>query len=119
MCQEVRVTAGAMLMSALCTRVGGGLALVAGSAAALYAVAGGSTITAWVLLGLTAYSALTTILLLVRRANPMRPAAAAAPMRAPARTQVARVLETRPAPALPAAPATQVTTTYTSAHRSA
>lgn len=78
---------------------------VVGSGVALYAVAGGSTITAWALLGLTGYSAITTILLLAKRANPVRQAPAAVPVRRPARTavraQAAIVAHTTPT--LPAA----------------
>ena len=85
---------------------GAGLLITAvvGSGVALYAVAGGSTVTAWALLGLTGYSAITTILLLAKRANPVRTVAPRPqPARAPARTTTARVLASRTTPALPAA----------------
>lgn len=78
---------------------------VLGSGAGLYAVAGGSTITAVALLALTAYSAITTIALLARRASPIRQPAAPDPRRTPARTSAIQVLavEAATVPALPAA----------------
>ncbi|MEU0516664.1 hypothetical protein [Streptosporangium sp. NPDC006007] len=77
--------------------------VVLGSGMGLYAVAGGSTVTAWALLGLTGYSAITTIALLARRASPVRQTTPPMPARTPARTTTARVLASRTTPALPAA----------------
>lgn len=102
MCQEVKVTAGAMLAMTLGTR--GMLAVVgaAGIGMSMYALATSSTAVAVAFMVMSTYSAIATIMLLARRANPVRQAAPAPARPAPRRTH-ARVIASRTAPALDAA----------------
>jgi len=102
MCKPpAKVGAGALLVTLVGPRAIVGTLATVGCGAALVAVAG-SMLNAYVLMGLTGYAAITTAMLLVRRANAgvrviAQPEPAAAPVRAPV-----RVLEARPLLALPA-----------------
>ena len=101
MCKPLpKVTAGAMLVSALSPRVTLATMAVAGSGVALVVVAG-TGLNAYALMGLTAYAALTTIALIRRKADTAHRAAYGLPTHAPQRAH-AQILSARPR-ALPAA----------------
>lgn len=61
MCQDVKVTAGAALVSSLLTRAGAVFVMAAGAATAMFVLAQGSAAVAWVVVGLTAWAAFATI----------------------------------------------------------
>jgi len=99
---------------------------VVGSGAVLAAWAGGATLLAWAVIGLTAYSALTTIALLVRKHNaPVERRTSFVPPPLPPQRVSARILHSRPvqtitpatAPAIEAARPQAATTTTTRAGR--
>ncbi len=92
-------------------------AAVIGSGATLAMLAGGSTILAWAVIGLTGWAALSTIALIAVLASPKRKVvvqAAPAPPRRPQTTTGIRVLSARPRLAL-AAPE-QPAISYVTAH---
>ncbi|MFE3452360.1 hypothetical protein ACFXJ8_25900 [Nonomuraea sp. NPDC059194] len=99
MCQEVRVTAGAMLLSGIGPRVGGIAVVVAGSAGVVLALAQGSQVLAWLLLGVTAWAAIATVALVAVVASPRRTVVMPAPAH-PATHPSMRVLAARPQPVI-------------------
>lgn len=104
-CQETKVSTGGLLVSALIMSRAGAVAVpVVASAALLVSLADGSTVLMWLVLGLTAWAAITTVVLVAVLASPRRKVVvAASPQPAPVVRAPMRVVESRPVQALPAA----------------
>ncbi|MEU8271226.1 hypothetical protein AB0B89_29215 [Sphaerisporangium sp. NPDC049002] len=96
-----KVTAGAILANAMLSKAGLIVGGIAASGLALY-VAAGTALTAYVWMVLVGWAAVSTILLLRRRADPVRQVVRTQSRPAPRRVH-AEILASRPQPALEAA----------------
>ncbi|WP_405149402.1 DUF1780 domain-containing protein [Sphaerisporangium sp. NBC_01403] len=96
-----KVTAGAIIASAVCSKAGLVVGGLLASGLALYAVAG-TALTAYVWMVLVGSTSISTILLLRRRADPVRQIVRTQSRPAPRRVH-AEILASRPQPALEAA----------------